>query len=299
MNKERIVLVSHWIICIVGAALIGAAFIKVILPLIFPFVIAWGVAFAVRPIADRLHKMIKLPVRVIRPILGVLIILSVLSLLAFLLFRVAVEAWQLISGVGENENLVSFLTSLFNPFDSGEGNGLPKALAQKLAAALDGALSGLLGKIGSFITGIASAIPSVFIFIVVMTVSSAYFAYDLEKINAFIKRILPKKAGDFLIRFKQSSLDVAIKYLRSYSLIMLLTFSVMLLGFVILGVRYSLLIAVTVAFLDVLPVLGVGTVLVPWSVWSFITGEVRLGVGLVILFVVNEIIRQFAEPKII
>jgi predicted PurR-regulated permease PerM len=80
---------------------------------------------------------------------------------------------------------------------------------------------------------------------------------------------------------------------------MLLTFSVMLLGFVILGVRYSLLIAVTVAFLDVLPVLGVGTVLVPWSVWSFITGEVRLGVGLVILFVVNEIIRQFAEPKII
>jgi predicted PurR-regulated permease PerM len=80
---------------------------------------------------------------------------------------------------------------------------------------------------------------------------------------------------------------------------MLLTFSIMLFGFVILGVRYSLLIAVIVALLDVLPVIGVGTVLVPWSVWCLLVGDVRLGVGLIILFATNEIIRQFAEPKII
>jgi len=300
MNKERIILFSHWIICIVGAALIGIVGIKIILPLVFPFIIAWGVAFAVRPIAARLHKLIRLPERVIRPILAVLIIVLILALVAFLVFRIAAEAWQLLSGIGNNENLVGFLTSLFNPFDGVFGeNGLPKALAEKLAAALDGVISGLLGTVGSLVTGIASAIPSMFIFIIVMTISTAYFAYDLERINAFVRRILPKKAEGFITRFKESSLDVAIKYLRSYSLIMLLTFSVMLFGFVILGVRYSLLIAVIVALLDVLPVLGVGTVLVPWSVWSFIVGDARLGIGLLTLFIVNEIIRQFAEPKII
>ena len=137
MNKERIVLISHWIICIIGAVLIGLVGIKVILPLVFPFLIAWAVAFAVRPLAEKLHKLIRLPSRLIRPVLAVLIIVTLIGLFCFLAFRIAAEAWQLLSGIGENKNLVGFLTSLLNPLHSIFGeNGLPKELGEKLAAAL-------------------------------------------------------------------------------------------------------------------------------------------------------------------
>ena len=66
-----------------------------------------------------------------------------------------------------------------------------------------------------------------------------------------------------------------------------------------MSVEYSLLFAAVVAILDALPVLGVGTVLVPYSVIALLSGDTALAVGLLILFLANEIIRQLVEPKIL
>ena len=80
---------------------------------------------------------------------------------------------------------------------------------------------------------------------------------------------------------------------------MLITFIIMLFGFLVLGVKYAVLFAFIVALLDALPLIGVGTVLVPWSIYQIIFGNVRLGIALIILFVIHQIIRQFTEPKIV
>ena len=82
-------------------------------------------------------------------------------------------------------------------------------------------------------------------------------------------------------------------------MIFLLTFCVMLVGFLLLGISKAPLVALIVAFLDILPVIGVGTVLLPWSIFLFATGDLVTGVGLVILFLVNTVVRQIAEPKIV
>ena len=66
-----------------------------------------------------------------------------------------------------------------------------------------------------------------------------------------------------------------------------------------MGVKYAVLFAFIVALLDALPLIGVGTVLVPWSIYQLMFGNVRLGIGLIILFVAHEVIRQFIEPKIV
>ena len=92
---------------------------------------------------------------------------------------------------------------------------------------------------------------------------------------------------------------MAAKYLRSYFLIMLITFAVMLVGFLLLRVDYAFLFAIIVAVLDLLPIVGVGTVLVPASVFCFLSGNKALAIGLVVLFVVNEVVRQLAEPRIL
>ena len=73
----------------------------------------------------------------------------------------------------------------------------------------------------------------------------------------------------------------------------------MLCGFLVLRVSQAPIIALIVAALDILPIIGVGTVLVPWSVFEIARGNVAVGVGLIILFLVNEVIRQFSEPKIV
>jgi predicted PurR-regulated permease PerM len=73
----------------------------------------------------------------------------------------------------------------------------------------------------------------------------------------------------------------------------------MLTGFLILRIEHALLLSIIVAFLDILPIIGVGTVIIPWAIVEFAIGDGSLAVGLLVLFVVNAIIRQLAEPKII
>ena len=94
-------------------------------------------------------------------------------------------------------------------------------------------------------------------------------------------------------------LDVGKRYVRSYLIIMGITFSVILVGLLILGVNNVILLSVIIAILDLLPIIGVGTVLVPWSIFELLLGNTGVGIGLIILLVLHELVRQFAEPRII
>ena len=89
------------------------------------------------------------------------------------------------------------------------------------------------------------------------------------------------------------------KYLRSYLIIMGITFVIMLAGLLMLRINNAVLLAVIIAILDLLPIIGVGTVLVPWSIVELLLGNTGMGIGLIVLLVIHELVRQFAEPKII
>ena len=102
-----------------------------------------------------------------------------------------------------------------------------------------------------------------------------------------------------LIRVKDGFLSTLIKYLRSYLLLLFITFIEMLIGLFLLRAPYPLVMAIVIALLDLLPVIGVGFVLIPWSVWSFVIGRTPFGVGLLVLFAFHTILRQVIEPKIV
>jgi sporulation integral membrane protein YtvI len=88
-------------------------------------------------------------------------------------------------------------------------------------------------------------------------------------------------------------------YLKAYLLLFLLTFSELFLGFSILRVEYALLLALLVSLVDLLPVLGVGIVLVPWSIVMLLQRDYRLGAGLLILYGTVLLVRQIMEPRLV
>ena len=98
---------------------------------------------------------------------------------------------------------------------------------------------------------------------------------------------------------KKEAAQTAGRYLRAFSLLLLIMFLVLFVGLTIIGAEYALLLAAITAIVDILPVLGVGTVLVPWSVISYISGDISRGTAILILYVAVIILRQFIEPKII
>ena len=132
-----------------------------------------------------------------------------------------------------------------------------------------------------------------------MFLSLFYFAKDYEKIGRKTVSILPKFLAKKAPQIKNDIILVVSKYVKSYILLLVITFAILFSGFLILGIENSFTLAIIISFVDILPILGVGTVLIPWAIILIIGGQTKLAIGLIVLFVVCYIVRQYAEPKIV
>jgi sporulation integral membrane protein YtvI len=250
--------------------------------------------------ADAIARRTRIPKKLSRPLLSVLIMLCIVGGIIFIIAKIASEAWELFSYVGESGALGKILALLPDPLDKIMGSiGLAPQLQSALESGLSNVISGILSKSASLLTGIVSAVPKILFFILVTAVSTVYFSIDIERINGFFKDFLPDKWVKMLIGFKNTTLSVMLKYTKAYLLIMLITFTVVLLGLTLIGSRYSLLLAFVTAIMDLLPLIGVGVVLIPYSLIMFATNSVGKGIGLLVLYAILTVTREIAEPKII
>ena len=300
MNKEKLEYYAYLTVSLLGAALLGYVFIKYLFIVSLPFLISWTVAFSVRPISKKLSSLTHIPYKVISGSLTAVIVLGGIAILISALAFAVSEAWEFLRGAANSDGVFMVLNRIMNPIGGllGDREGAAE-LESHIGGALKGMLSSLLSSVGEWISSFIVSVPKVLIFVLVTVVSSIYFAIDLERINGAVKRVLPKRVSDALVNFKNKFLVAILKYLRSYLIIMLVMFVVMLFGFIVLKVKYAVLLAFLVSLLDALPLVGIGTVLIPFSVYEIIFGSVRRGIGLIALFIIAELIRQFAEPKIV
>ena len=111
--KEKLELYSRITVCAAGAIALALAAGKYLLPLVAPFLIAWGIAFMTRPIAAAISSVTGAPVRLIRPILALVLLASIMGALSYLLVKLAGEAWQLLSGIGESSVASEVIRRLF------------------------------------------------------------------------------------------------------------------------------------------------------------------------------------------
>lgn len=299
MNKEKLQTTVYILIGAVSLIFLSAIAIRYVLPILLPFIIAWGVAFAVRAPARYMSLKSKIPERILRVAIAILTVLLAFGLLALLVWQLSASVWRFLSDIGEGGAISDFLSALVSPNIPIFSDLIPEGLKNKIEIALGDMLTGVLSTLANAVTSWVSLIPGAFLFLLVTVISLVYFAYDLENINTAVKRLLPRKLSERLSVFRKHLFGMGSRYLGSYLVIMIITFVIMLTGMLILGIEHAALTALIISLLDVLPVIGVGTLLVPWSIVSLVTGDLRIGVGLVILLIVNETIRQFAEPKIV
>ena len=298
MNEEKIH--KYASLSIIGVTLFVLAYFAVeyVFGAVLPFFVAWGVALLLRPLSHKIHSVTRLNERLVRLVLAMLVSALFISGVVGILWYIVNKSWQFLGRVSADGKMLSAITSFINGgFFSKIAFG--EELTEYIKTALSGVLSSLMERLAQTVSGVAGALPSVFIFMLVTIISAAYFAYDLEGINGAVKSVLPKRSLDFLRRVRVAFSSVGIKYIRSYLIIMTVTFVTLLAGFLIIGVEYATLIALFVAVLDILPVFGVGTVLVPWSAVAFIMKDFSLGVGLLVLFLFITVLREIVEPKIL
>lgn len=151
----------------------------------------------------------------------------------------------------------------------------------------------------------ASRIPSIVISIVVTIVLACFVTADYDLIVRFVYCQFPKEKRKDLTRAKDLLKMNLGKMGKAYALIMLVTFTEVFIGLTVLKMiglfssNYIAVICVVTAIVDVIPVLGTGTIVLPWAAYSFITGNIGMGIGLLVLYAVVTVIRQIVEPKLV
>ena len=274
--------------------------VKFFLPAALPFAISFCIAAFMQKPSDFIAKKARMNKKIVRAVLSVLIMLVTIGSFVFVVVRLATEAWELLVSISEDGTLNNVVDTVKNYFGTGFGKiGIPEELENRVEEAIFSFISSLVSKLGGVVSSVASAVPKIMLFLLVSVISTVYFSVDLERIEGAVISFLPLKVRSRAENFKKTTVKTVAKYAKSYFLIMLLTFSMMLFGLTVLGIKYAWLLAFIIAVFDLLPVLGIGIVLIPWALFMFLVGDLRLGVGLLILYAVGTVIRQAAEPKIV
>jgi sporulation integral membrane protein YtvI len=169
---------------------------------------------------------------------------------------------------------------------------------QTVSDMIGNALAALSGELPTLAAKWISALPSALLFAAVTVIAGFYFCIDGHWGERAIA-LLPCDLKDRVPRWRTAVKRLSWRYVKAYLVLLLLTFSQLFLGFTILRLEYAFLLAFVISVVDILPVLGVGTVLVPWAVVALLQKNHRLGIGLLILYFAVTVIRQVLEPRLI
>lgn len=145
----------------------------------------------------------------------------------------------------------------------------------------------------------AVSIPGIVVQIIIAVVSSFYIAADYDKILAFLTNLIPAGKRSFIIDVLHYAKTAVGAFIKSYSILFLVTFLELWMGLLILRIPYALGIAFGIALFDLMPILGTGGILLPWAVIALIMGNFSQALGVAVLYIIITIVRNALEARIV
>ncbi len=226
----------------------------------------------------------------------------------YLVSRTFSECMELIAGL-DSGALTDFLkkaadsaSGFASKLSPALGNAVQiklNSLFQNVDALMLAAANRFLPAFADTVLAVFHALPRVFLSFGTFLLALFYFGSDYERITAFIRCQLSEKQAAFVRELKREFFDTVLSVLRAYAILLLMTFAELAVGFTVLQLPYAFVSALIIALVDILPVFGTGTILVPWGIGAFFTGNTKLGLCILALYGIITVIRQAAEPKIL
>lgn len=274
--------------------------------LFLPFILGYLFSLLVKPLADGLEKRFHLP----RAASAIIVILLTVGVLGGIVTAIVLKIADEIRSIYDNlpviyVNLVHEWREISAKF-SNIYEALPAAIQETLDTAGENFFNSLSGFAETSPTpifqsagNIAKSVPGIFISIIVFLLSSFFMISDSETVSRALKSVFTEGFCEKLSRTKTEIKRYVGGYVKAQLIIMMFSFTILFIGLNILGVEYSLLIALGTAFFDALPFFGSGAVLWTWSIISFLSSEFARGIGLIIIYLCVIFTRQVIEPKIV
>lgn len=295
----NIIIPVMWILLVV---FLGPKLLKFFLP----FVIGWILASIANPLVKFLEKRLNL----VRRHSSMLVVIAVLGALIGLIYFVCSRlAMEIMAFLRDLPALYGAMEADLREF-MGSFESLFLKLPQEVQASIHNFSSSLGENLGVWVQklatptvtvagNVAKGIPGVLVNLVVTVLSSYFFIVERDRMLGILVKLIPESGVRYYQFLKQDVKRLIGGYFLAQFRIMFVVAGILTAGFFVLQVKYCILWAILIALLDFLPVFGTGTALIPWAVVKLVTGEYAFAAGLVLIYVLTQVVRQAIQPKIV
>lgn len=288
--------------------LAGALLLIFVLPksivFLWPFVAGWIISMMAHPVIEYLEKKVKLPKKFGSAILIAAVITGIIVVLYFAVRGIALQVIGFIQdapdilheimrqGMIFQKKIEQFLSILPPSFGKqfDQWSGSIEELFKKAASSA--------GDYGvAHAGGVAKGVTSGLLGLVVMLFAAYMFSLEREKLIAWYEKCIPGFVKHKINVFMKNSVGVLVSYCLAQLKIMIVIIAILWIGFFIAGIGHSFIYSVLVGIVDIFPILGTGTVIIPWAIFKLITGDIKTAVILLIIYAICLVLKQVLQPK--
>jgi len=304
-EKKKSFIVNFMYFLIIAA--IVYVIVKYALSLLAPFVLALLVACILQKPIRFLNRKTHLKKKLCGLICAVLFFVILASILSWGGVEAVSGGQRLIINLPSfyNNTIEPMVVDIFSKLEALEiwhNQQVQKVLVDletQIMDTLAGLAKSISSKAVSTVSGVATSLPGIFIRAILFIISTVFISMDYDKIMKFCIDQLSDKKKALFFEIKAYIVGTLFVVIRSYILIMSITFVELSIGLSLIGIKNVLLVSLFISVFDILPVLGVGGVLIPWATICLILGNVGMAASLAVLYVVIVIVRNILEPKIV
>ena len=271
-----------------------------------PFLVGWIVAWIASPMVHFFEKKL----RIKRKASSVVVIVFAIAVVVLALYFIGAKL------VTEGMNLLNDLPNMWQGAQRDFRDIADKfgAIYEKLPQNVQDTLTtmkeqtsvlvgGVVEKVSSptieAVGNFAKQLPTIFIAVIMGLLSAYFFVTDKEWFVTKIKAICPSAIAKKYEVIRRSVMRSIGGYLKAQLKIEIWIYLIVGIGLTILKVEYAFLIAIGIAFLDILPFLGTAIVLYPWAIIKFLSNDYKMAIGLLIIWGISQLVRQIIQPKIV
>jgi sporulation integral membrane protein YtvI len=281
---------------------IAGAVVLILIPYSIPLILALLTTILLEPLVLFVNRQFKVD-RIIAVTISFILFLGVFGLGSYLVGTILVvqslELAQRLPALSVQffdlvENNVWRWEDYYASFPAESGLTIHQVLSGLKSSAVNTASS-----VAKWILGVVASIPKLLLNSVVYLVGLFLISLDFPGIRAKFMGLFSSSAREKIELVLAQLSKAIVGFFCAQFILSLITYILALLGLLILEVKYAALIAFLIVLVDILPIVGTGSFLMPWAVYNFLAGNPRLAIGLTILFVVITVIRRIIEPKIL
>ena len=291
-------------------AVVVVILIVLLLPKLLLFFMPFLIGYLIAMMASPLVRFFEEKLKIRRRAGSAFFIIAVIGLVILGIYLVGAKLVEQIIG------LVAALPDMWNGLEADFArigktldvfiSRLPEDFRQTLygiGAQMDSFFANIVERISTptitAVSSFAKQLPTVIIGVIMCLLSAYFFVADKEYMSDFLKKHTPyaiQKRWALLVRSFKRAVG---GYFKAQFKIEAIVYILLLAGLSILGVDYAILIALGIAFLDFLPFFGTGTVMVPWAIVKFLSGDYKMTIGLLVIWGAGQLLRQVIQPRIV